>query len=77
MLIWNCQGCPYPTKTHHAGRHNVTSDAKLVSKPLPFLKSFSDVELSGPSGKVGNLVVTHMIPEGGVGQNVEIEVFFS
>merc|ERR1712156_872452 len=50
MLIWNCQGCPYPTKTHHA-----------------------DVELSGPSGKVGNLVVTHMIPEGGVGQNVEIE----
>merc|ERR1711963_743774 len=50
MLIWNCQGCPYPTKTHHA-----------------------DVELSGPSGNVGNLVVTHMIPEGGVGQNVEIE----
>merc|ERR1712012_35117 len=50
MLIWNCQGCPYPTKTHHA-----------------------DVELSGPSGKVGSLVVTHMIPEGGVGQNVEIE----
>merc|ERR1711963_55363 len=50
MLIWNCQGCPYPTKTHHA-----------------------DVELSGPSGKVGNLVVTHMVPEGGVGQNVEIE----
>ena len=60
--------------------YNVTSDAKLVSqicKPLPFLQSFSDVELSGPSGKVGSLVVTHMIPEGGVGQNVEIEVLFS
>ena len=60
--------------------HNVTSDAKLVSqlcKPLSFLQPFSDVELSGPSGKVGNLVVTHMVPEGGVGQNVEIEVFFS
>merc|ERR1712010_15084 len=50
MLVWNCQGCPYPTKLQHA-----------------------DVELSGPSGKVGSLVVTHMVPEGGLGQNVEIE----
>ena len=32
------------------------------------------MELSGPSGKVGSLVVTHMVPEGGLGQNVEIEV---
>ena len=44
---------------------------------LSFLHPISDVELSGPSGKVGSLVVTHMIPEGGVGQNVEIEVLFS
>merc|ERR1712110_211866 len=43
MLVWNCQGCPYPTKLQHA-----------------------DVELSGPSGKVGSLVVTHMVPEGGL-----------
>jgi len=50
MLIWNCQGCPYPTKVQHA-----------------------DVELSGPSGKVGSLVVSHMVPEGGIGENVEIE----
>merc|ERR1711963_85422 len=50
MLIWNCQGCPYPTKVQHA-----------------------DVELSGPSGKVGSLVVSHMVPEGGQGENVEIE----
>ena len=32
------------------------------------------MELSGPSGKVGSLVVTHMVPEGGHGENVEIEV---
>merc|ERR1711981_852684 len=50
MLVWNCQGCPYPTKVQHA-----------------------DVELSGPSGKGGSLVVTHMVPEGGLGENVEIE----
>ena len=32
------------------------------------------MELSGPSGKVGSLVVTHMVPEGGLGENLEIEV---
>merc|ERR1712192_71324 len=32
----------------------------------------ADVELSGPSGKVGSLVLTHMVPEGGLGENVEI-----
>ena len=32
------------------------------------------MELSGPSGKVGSLVVTHMVPESDLGENVEIEV---
>merc|ERR1719305_399907 len=43
------------------------------SCPNAMKMQHADVELSGPSGKVGSLVVTHMVPEGGLGENVEIE----